>query len=162
MALTLMAATERPEVWHQAGGNLWEAAAQEYRKADIEVRLEPFIEIMAEAYGWADLVLCRSGALTVAELAAAGVGAILVPFPYAVDDHQTVNGRFLEREGAAVLIPQSALTAQRLAELLGELLNDRPRLHAMAEAARRLARTGAAQQVAEICLAQTSTLCRSR
>lgn len=164
-ALTLMAPTQRPDVWHQAGGNLWEAAAQGYRNADIEVRLEPFIEAMEEAYGWADLVLCRSGALTVAELAAAGVGAILVPFPYAVDDHQTVNGRFLERAGAAVLISQKVLTAQRLAELLAELLNDRPRLRTMAKAARRLARADAAQRVTEICLAQSSTQlneCNSR
>jgi UDP-N-acetylglucosamine--N-acetylmuramyl-(pentapeptide) pyrophosphoryl-undecaprenol N-acetylglucosamine transferase len=159
-ALTLMTPGERPDVWHQAGGNLWEAAAQGYQKTAIEVRLEPFIEVMADAYRWADLVLCRSGALTVAELAAAGVGSILVPFPHAVDDHQTVNGRFLEREGAAVLIPQKTLTAQRLAELLGELLNDRPRLHAMAKAARRLARADAAQRVAEICLAQAG--CDSR
>jgi UDP-N-acetylglucosamine--N-acetylmuramyl-(pentapeptide) pyrophosphoryl-undecaprenol N-acetylglucosamine transferase len=157
-----MAPGERPDVWHQAGGNLWEAAAQGYRNADMEVRLEPFIEAMEEAYGWADLVLCRSGALTVAELAAAGVGAILVPFPHAVDDHQTVNGRFLERAGAAVLIPQKALTAQRLAELLRKLLNDRPGLLAMAEAARRLAKTDAAQCVADSCLAQTPPVCSSR
>jgi UDP-N-acetylglucosamine--N-acetylmuramyl-(pentapeptide) pyrophosphoryl-undecaprenol N-acetylglucosamine transferase len=161
-ALTLMTPVERPDVWHQAGGNLWEAAVQGYEKADIKVRLEPFIEVMAEAYEWADLVLCRSGALTVAELAAAGVGAILVPFPHAVDDHQTVNGRFLEREGAAVLIPQKALTAQRLAELLQELLNDPPRLRTMAEAARGLARADAAQCVAEICLTQASLAYHSR
>lgn len=161
MALTLMAPGQRPDVWHQAGGKLWEAAAQGYQEAGIKVRLEPFIEAMEEAYGWADLVLCRSGALTVAELAAAGVGAILVPFPHAVDDHQTVNGRFLEREGAAILIAQQALTAQRLAKLLEELLSDRPRLYAMAEAARRLARTDAAQRVAEICLAQAPAVCDS-
>lgn len=161
-ALTLIAPAERPDVWHQAGGNLWQAAAQGYQKAGIEVRLEPFIEAMEEAYGWADLVLCRSGALTVAELAAAGVGSILVPFPYAVDDHQTVNGRFLEREGAAVLIAQEALTAQRLAELLRELLNDPLRLQTMAKAARRLARTDAAKRVADICLAQATAVCSPR
>ncbi|MDQ2695681.1 MAG: undecaprenyldiphospho-muramoylpentapeptide beta-N-acetylglucosaminyltransferase, partial [Pseudomonadota bacterium] len=80
---------ERPEVWHQAGGRLLEAARTAYAQAGVSARLEPFIDDMAGAYGWADLVLCRAGALTVAELAAAGVGAVLVPFPYAVDDHQT-------------------------------------------------------------------------
>jgi UDP-N-acetylglucosamine--N-acetylmuramyl-(pentapeptide) pyrophosphoryl-undecaprenol N-acetylglucosamine transferase len=116
--------------------------------------LETFIEDMASAYGWADLVLCRAGALTIAELAAAGVGAVLVPFPYAVDDHQTANARFLERGGAALVVQQAGLTVERLAGLLRELLQDRPRLLAMAEAARRLARIDAAERVATICLEQ--------
>lgn len=151
-ALALLAPDQRPEVWHQAGGTQQEVAADAYREAGVAARLEPFIEDMAGAYGWADLVLCRSGAITVAELAAAGVGAVLVPFPYAVDDHQTANARFLERGGAALLVPQAGLTAARLAELLQTLLADRPRLLAMAEAARRLARPDAARQVARLCL----------
>jgi UDP-N-acetylglucosamine--N-acetylmuramyl-(pentapeptide) pyrophosphoryl-undecaprenol N-acetylglucosamine transferase len=151
-ALARLPESERPEVWHQAGGQLHEAAETAYREAGITARLTPFIENMAEAYGWADLVLCRAGALTIAELAAAGVGAILVPFPFAVDDHQTANARFLERDGAALVCPQAALTAERLAMLLRELLSDRDRLLRMAEAARRLAQVDAAEQVALACL----------
>jgi UDP-N-acetylglucosamine--N-acetylmuramyl-(pentapeptide) pyrophosphoryl-undecaprenol N-acetylglucosamine transferase len=153
-ALALLPPTERPEVWHQAGGALQELTARAYQAAGVAVRLQPFIEEMAAAYGWADLVLCRAGAITVAELAAAGVGAVLVPFPYAVDDHQTANARFLERAGAAVLAPQAGLSPARLAALLQPLLGDRTRLLAMARAARCLARADAAEQVARVCLEQ--------
>ena len=152
-ALALLADHERPEVWHQAGGQLHEAAETAYREAGVTARLTPFIEDMAEAYGWADLVLCRSGALTIAELAATGVGAILVPFPFAVDDHQTANAHYLERDGAALICQQAALTAERLAALLKELLADADRLLRMAETARRLAKVDAAEQVALACLA---------
>ena len=116
--------------------------------------MTPFIEDMADAYGWADLVLCRAGALTIAELAAAGVGSILVPFPFAVDDHQTANARFLEQGGAALVRQQAELTAESLAAILRELLGDRARLLAMAEAARRLAKVEAAERVAAACLEQ--------
>ena len=151
-ALALVPAAERPEVRHQAGGALQAVAERAYQDAGVTVQLHPFIEDMAAAYGWADLVLCRAGALTVAELAAAGVGSILVPFPYAVDDHQTANARFLERAGAASIAPQAELTPARLAGLLQPLLSDRSRLLAMAQAARGLARADAAAQVARICL----------
>lgn len=151
-ALARLATDRRPEVRHQAGGRMLEEARSAYQASDVKVRLEPFIEDMAQAYGWADLVLCRAGALTVAELAAAGVGAVLIPFPHAVDDHQTANARFLERAGAARLLPQTELDAQRLAAVLDELLGDRDRLLAMAEAARGQARPDAAEQVARICL----------
>ncbi len=151
-ALARLPESERPEVWHQAGGQLHEAAQAAYREAGITARLTPFIEDMAEAYGWADLVLCRAGALTIAELAAAGVGAVLVPFPFAVDDHQTANAHFLERDSAALVCQQAALTAERLVALLRELLSDRDRLLRMAEAARRLAQADAAEQVARACL----------
>lgn len=153
-ALALWDEAERPEVWHQAGGQLYEAAVTAYQEAGVTVRLTPFIEDMAAAYDWADLVLCRAGALTVAELAAAGVGAILVPFPFAVDDHQTANARFLERSGAARVVQQADLNAERLAVLLREALSDRQHLQTMAEAARRLAKTEAAEQVAQTCLEQ--------
>ena len=156
-ALALLADAERPEVWHQAGGKMQQEAEQAYQAAGVQVRIEPFIQNMAAAYGWADLVVCRAGALTVAELAAAGIGSILVPFPYAVDDHQTANARFLAKDGAALLVPQAELTAERLAERLRELLADRPRLLTMAEAARRLARIDAAERVAVICLEQAAS-----
>jgi UDP-N-acetylglucosamine--N-acetylmuramyl-(pentapeptide) pyrophosphoryl-undecaprenol N-acetylglucosamine transferase len=155
-ALALLAEGERPEVWHQAGGQLHQAAETAYRDAGIAARLTPFIDDMAQAYGWADLVLCRAGALTIAELAASGVGAILVPFPFAVDDHQTANARFLERDGAALICQQAELTVERLAALLKELLADPDRLLRMAEAARCLAKIDAAEQVAQACLDQAA------
>lgn len=153
-ALTLLGDDQRPEVWHQAGGQLHAAAEAAYQEAGVTARLTPFIEDMAEAYGWADLVLCRAGALTIAELAAAGVGALLIPFPFAVDDHQTANARFLEQGGAALIRQQADLNAERLAATLRELLGDRGRLLDMAQAARRLAKIEAAEQVARACLDQ--------
>jgi UDP-N-acetylglucosamine--N-acetylmuramyl-(pentapeptide) pyrophosphoryl-undecaprenol N-acetylglucosamine transferase len=103
---------------------------------------------MAGAYDWADLVICRAGALTVAELAAAGVASLLVPFPHAVDDHQTANARFLSNAGAAILLPQSELTPARLAEIRNL---SRSQLAQMAEKARALARPEATAEVARIC-----------
>lgn len=153
-ALALLREDERPEVWHQAGGQLREAAETAYREVGISARLTPFIDDMAEAYGWADLVVCRAGALTIAELAAAGLGALLVPFPFAVDDHQTANARFLEQSGAALLIQQADLTAERLATMLRDDLSDRTCLLRMALAARSLAKNDAAERVALACLEQ--------
>ena len=124
-AIALLPAGQRPEIRHQAGEATRPVAEAAYRAAGVEARVHPFISDMAEAYGWADLVLARSGALTVAELAAAGVGAVLVPFPAAVDDHQTRNAAFLVDAGAATLLPQSELTAGRLAAELRAYL-DRP------------------------------------
>lgn len=142
----------RPEVWHQAGPRTLPAAAEAYRAAEIEARLEAFIDDMAAAYAWADIVVCRAGALTVSELADAGLGAVFVPFPAAVDDHQTSNARQLVAAGAAVLLPEAELTAERLARELGSLLADRGRLLDMARAARAQAMPDAAEQVAESCL----------
>ncbi|MEZ5582422.1 MAG: undecaprenyldiphospho-muramoylpentapeptide beta-N-acetylglucosaminyltransferase [Candidatus Competibacteraceae bacterium] len=155
-ALAAMPAAQRPTVWHQTGGKWHAATVQLYNKAAIAARAVPFIQDMAEAYGWADLVLCRAGALTVAELATAGVGSILVPFPHAVGDHQTANARFLEQAGAALLRQQADLTPAQLTALLGELLNDRSRLLAMANAAQRLARPDAAERIATLCLDRIS------
>jgi UDP-N-acetylglucosamine--N-acetylmuramyl-(pentapeptide) pyrophosphoryl-undecaprenol N-acetylglucosamine transferase len=106
---------------------------------------------MAEAYGWADLVICRSGALTVAELAAAGVASVLIPFAHAVDDHQTRNAEYLADAGAAVILPQSTLDAQTLAKALKPLLSDRAVLLKMAVAARQKALPDAAEKVVEAC-----------
>jgi UDP-N-acetylglucosamine--N-acetylmuramyl-(pentapeptide) pyrophosphoryl-undecaprenol N-acetylglucosamine transferase len=141
----------RPEVWHQVGAGQEDLVQQAYAVAGLIARVEPFIEDVATAYGWADLVLCRAGALTVSELAAVGVGSILVPFPFAVDDHQTYNGRFLAEQGAALLIAQSALSAEKLAQLLLELSEDRAQLLTMANAAYALARRDALMQVAAYC-----------
>lgn len=151
-ALALVPAEQRPQIWHQAGANRDAATAAAYQAAAVKARVEAFIEDMALAYGWADLVICRAGALTVAELAAAGVGALLVPYPHAVDDHQTVNAGFLVNNGAAILLPQPELNPQRLADILGELGADRQPLLAMATAARAQARPDAAQQLANHCI----------
>lgn len=150
-ALALLPALERPEVWHQTGAKLMDEARAAYAAVGVDARLEPFITDMAAAYAWADLVLCRAGALTVAELAAAGVGSILVPFPHAVDDHQTHNAAVLARAGAAEIIQQTELTAERLAKRLYMLAHDRARLLAMASRARAQAQPEAAGRVLALC-----------
>jgi UDP-N-acetylglucosamine--N-acetylmuramyl-(pentapeptide) pyrophosphoryl-undecaprenol N-acetylglucosamine transferase len=151
-ALALLPAEARPQVRHQAGERTLETARQAYAAAGVEAEVTPFIADMAEAYGWADLVVCRSGALTVSELAAAGLGAVLVPFPHAVDDHQVGNGRYLSDAGAARLIIQRDLTPEGLAEILAELIDDPRKRLAMAEAARAKAKVDAADVVADACL----------
>ncbi|MBL8475269.1 MAG: undecaprenyldiphospho-muramoylpentapeptide beta-N-acetylglucosaminyltransferase [Methyloversatilis sp.] len=150
-ALALIPESERPQVVHQAGEKNMPALEAAYAKAGVTGTLAPFIQDMAAAYAGADLVICRAGALTVAELAAAGVASVLVPFPHAVDDHQTGNARFLADAGAALLLPQTELDATSLAALLRAL--DRARLLDMAQRARGLARPGAAAEVADICAA---------
>ncbi|MGB6605987.1 MAG: glycosyltransferase, partial [Steroidobacteraceae bacterium] len=140
------------DVRHQAGERWLEAGRASYAQAGVRADVRPFIEDMGEAYGWADLVICRAGALTVSELAAVGVGAVLVPFPGAVDDHQACNAQYLVREGAAVTIPDRELTPERLAAELQRLGAGRGKLLAMAERARLLARPGATEELAASCL----------
>jgi len=113
--------------------------------------VQPFIKDMAEAYTWADLVICRSGALTVAELAAAGVASVLVPFAHAVDDHQTRNAEYLSSAGAAIILSQNLLEPQSLVTALEPLLSDRDVLLSMASAARQMALPDAAEKVVEAC-----------
>jgi len=148
-ALLRLPAEQRPTMVHQAGERQIEALRAAYARAQVEGELRAFIDDMAAAYADADLVICRAGALTVAELAAAGVASLLVPFPYAVDDHQTGNARFLADRGGAYLLPQSELTPDRLAGILSSL--DRGRLLHMAENARALAKPLAAVAVAHVC-----------
>jgi len=152
-AVALLPPELRPEIRHQAGESTRPVAEAAYRAAGVNARVETFIGDMAEAYTWADLVLARSGALTVAELAAAGVGAVLVPFPAAVDDHQTRNARYLVEAGAATLLPQPELTAARLAAELRACLDDRSLVLARAERARALARPDATGTIVASCLA---------
>lgn len=148
-ALALIPLESRPVVTHQAGAKLLSQLEHAYATAGVQGELLSFIEDMSVRYAEADLVICRAGALTVAELAAAGVASILVPFPHAVDDHQTGNALFLSSHGAAQLIAQTALTPEVLA---GRLCNlDSGSLLAMAEAARELARPRAAYDVADVC-----------
>lgn len=149
-ALALMPADKLPEVHHQAGAQNLQALIAAYARIGASGKVVPFIDDMAAAYADADLVICRAGALTVAELAAAGVASVLVPFPYAVDDHQTGNARHLAEAGAAMLIQQKDLSATSLADLLTSLT--RERLLDMARKARALARPDAAQRVADICM----------
>lgn len=145
---------QRPaRVLHQCGRLQVDATRDAYQRAGVEAEIRPFIEDMAAAYAEADLVLCRAGALTLAELCAAGRPALLVPFPHAVDDHQTRNAQTLVEAGAAELLPESALNAQTLAERLDALLTQPDLRRRMADAARTLARPEAAEQIAEACLA---------
>jgi UDP-N-acetylglucosamine--N-acetylmuramyl-(pentapeptide) pyrophosphoryl-undecaprenol N-acetylglucosamine transferase len=153
-ALAELAPELRPEVLHQTGARGLEETQAAYRSRGIEADVRAFIDDMAGAYGWADLSVCRSGALTVAELAAAGVPAVLVPFPSAVDDHQTRNAEYAVKAGAAILLPESTLTPMSLAAVLRDLLTaGRPRLLAMAEAARSVAITDADERLADACVA---------
>jgi len=154
----------RPQILHQTGMRHLDEARRHYSEANVEADVVPFIEKMEDAYSWADLVICRAGAMTIAELAAVGVAAILVPFPFAVDDHQTHNAKFLVNAHAAELIQQRDLTEDRLKDVLMSFgcvvgadataawAMGRKKLLQMAEAARALARPQATQHVADICL----------
>lgn len=144
-AIALM--TDRPEIRHQTGIKHLEETKRIYEAVGVEANIVPFIEDMAEAYDWADFVICRAGALTVSELAAAGLGSILIPFPHAVDDHQTKNGEFLVEAGAAFLIQQRDLIPEILAEKLTTL--DREKALQMAECARRLRQIDTTQKIIE-------------
>jgi UDP-N-acetylglucosamine--N-acetylmuramyl-(pentapeptide) pyrophosphoryl-undecaprenol N-acetylglucosamine transferase len=143
----------RPAVTHQAGARHLEALKKNYAEAGVEGELVTFIEDMAARYADCDVVLCRAGALTIAEISAAGVASVLVPFPYAVDDHQTTNAKFLSDKNAAVLLPQTALTPEMLAELLMGL--SRGSLMEMAIKARQLAKPDATREVADVCMKMT-------
>ncbi len=148
-ALAMMSEAERPNVLHQTGKKHFEAVQKLYAQAGVNADIRAFLDDMSTQYTNADVVICRAGALTIAELAAAGVASVLVPFPFAVDDHQTHNARFLSEHGAALLLPQKELNAEKLAQLLRELT--REKLLAMAQAARSLAKPDATTQVANVC-----------
>ena len=147
-ALALLA--ERPIVVHQSGEKHLTRLRGHYAEAGVQGELVAFIDDMARRYAEADLVICRAGAVTIAELSAGGMASILVPFPHAVDDHQTANARFLAGHGAAVLLPQAELSPPRLADLIASL--DRPALLRMAQNARALGKPDAARVVAERCM----------
>jgi len=150
-ALGTLAPDARPVVRHQAGERTLDTAQEAYRAAGVDAEITAFIADMAAAYAWADLVICRAGALTVSEVAAAGVAAVFVPYPHAVDDHQTANARLLVSAGAAWSIPDPDLDAGRLGELLATF--DREGLLDRAERARAVAMTDAAERLAEACIA---------
>jgi len=152
-ALAQVAPEIRPQVRHQTGERGLEAARAAYAQARIEAEVLPFIDDMAAAYAWADLAVCRAGAMTVAELQAAGLGAIFVPLPVATDDHQTKNAEVMVESGAAQLIQERDLTAERLGATISGLVADRARLLKMAEAARGSRIIDAATRLADLCLA---------
>jgi UDP-N-acetylglucosamine--N-acetylmuramyl-(pentapeptide) pyrophosphoryl-undecaprenol N-acetylglucosamine transferase len=152
-ALALLPPGSRPIVRHQAGERTLDRARSAYETHGIDVELDAFIEDMAGAYAWADLVICRAGALTVAELSAAGLPAIFVPFPAAVDDHQTANAQALVEAGAAAILQQADMTDQSLAGLLESWLSSRESLLERARSSRELAMPDALGRITDHCLA---------
>lgn len=150
-ALAKMSQDERPIVQHQTGEKNFTQTIQAYSDASVTGDIVPFIVEMDKAYAWADIVLCRAGALTVAELCAAGLGAIFVPYPYAVDDHQTANANFMVSQDAAWLVQQADLTDQKLADLLKELYKEPKKCVAKAQLAYKLRTIDATEQVLKIC-----------
>lgn len=154
-ALAKLDEASRPKVWHQTGKNKLESTRESYRKEGLEdpvtIRVDDFIADMGEAYRWADIAVCRAGALTISELCCAGVGAILVPYPHAVDDHQTKNARSMEQGGAAWCVAQEELTPDALAQMLKSLSAKPSRVERLQSAALKLAKPDATEQVAEVC-----------
>ena len=140
---------------HQCGKNNQEATQAVYREAKLQstqYEILPFVKDMAAAYSWADVIVCRAGALTVTEVATVGLPAVFVPLPHAVDDHQTANAKTLSEHGAAFLMPQKELTAESLSAILAKL--DRHQILAMAEKAREFAKPNATQLAADAILSQ--------
>ena len=151
-ALAKIDRDKRPQVIHQTGLKNIESARTIYSDAGVEAKVEAFIDDMPAVYEWADLVICRSGAMTVFELAAAGVASILVPYPHAVDDHQTQNARYLEAAEAAIIKQQDVLSADWIAEKIEDFSANRKKLLDMAVAARKLAMPDSAKTIADACL----------
>lgn len=149
--LAALPAYLRPEVMHQTGELTFADTQRAYQEAGVAVELKSFITEMNQAYQWADIVLCRAGALTVAELCAAGRGAILVPYPYAVDDHQTANANYMADKNAAIVIQQRSLTTEVLLVVLKELYATPEKCVAMAQAAYQLRKIDATEQVMFYC-----------
>jgi UDP-N-acetylglucosamine--N-acetylmuramyl-(pentapeptide) pyrophosphoryl-undecaprenol N-acetylglucosamine transferase len=152
-ALARLAPEHRPQVRHQAGERGLQATLAAYAQAEVEAEVSAFIDDMAQAYAWADFAVCRAGAMTIAELQAAGLGAVFVPFALATDDHQTKNAEVMVRMGAAQIIQERDLTPERLGEVIGTLAADRGAALKMARAARAARVIDAADRVAELCLA---------
>jgi UDP-N-acetylglucosamine--N-acetylmuramyl-(pentapeptide) pyrophosphoryl-undecaprenol N-acetylglucosamine transferase len=150
-ALATLPKDLRPEVWHQTGEKHFAATKNAYETMQIQANLVPFVKDMAQAYAWADIIVCRAGALTIAELCAVGLGAILVPFPHAVDDHQTANASFLVTHGAALCIQQAELTDLRLAAIVQDFAAKPERCLTMAQAAYALRNTQVVKKIYDIC-----------
>jgi UDP-N-acetylglucosamine--N-acetylmuramyl-(pentapeptide) pyrophosphoryl-undecaprenol N-acetylglucosamine transferase len=151
-AMALLAHNERPQIWHQTGSKKHRITQDGYNKAKVSARIDAYIDDMSLAYAWADLVICRAGALTVSELAGSGIASILVPYPHAVDDHQTKNANVLVQAGAAILLPQAQLSAVTLSEHITALQSQPSTLNNMAAAALTCAAPNAAHTVAQHCM----------
>jgi len=152
LALANLPEEMRPVIRHQAGERTLQTARDAYDGSGLDVSVEPYIEDMADAYAWADLVICRAGALTVAEVAAAGLAAVFVPFPAAVDDHQTANAKPMEQAGAAIIVDERDLTVDKLAGILKDWLSGREALGERAIKARSQARPDALSRITNVCL----------
>lgn len=137
------------QVWHQTGARNLQDTVENYAKHQVTANITDFISDMPQAYMWADIVICRAGALTIAELTAMGKPSILIPFPYAVDDHQTKNAEYLSKQNAGILLPQSQLSVEKLNTILSELSVQK--LHAMSEAAKKLAKLDSLDAVISAC-----------
>jgi UDP-N-acetylglucosamine--N-acetylmuramyl-(pentapeptide) pyrophosphoryl-undecaprenol N-acetylglucosamine transferase len=144
--------SQRLDVWHQTGIRNFEAVSELYKTAKLDARVEAYLDNMDQAYYWADIVLCRAGAMTVSELAVAGLPSILVPYPHAIDDHQTANARYLEKVGAAHLLPQPQLSYEKIISLLSEFIEGEETLLKMGEQAKLVAHPNATQDVVAHCL----------
>lgn len=151
-AIKKLCESSRPNVIHQCGTNWISETTERYRNLEVSAKVIDYIDDMSAAYRTADLLICRSGAMTVAEIAAVGMASILVPLPNVAGDHQSMNATFLAERHAALVMPQSELSSENLASLLRELLNNRPRLLALACSARSLSRPKATERVVECCM----------
>lgn len=140
----------RPEIWHQSGGQYYDQAVQAYQQAQVEAKITPFIHDMVEAYTWADLVICRSGASSVAELSAIGLAAILIPYPYHKDEQQKYNAEFLVEHHAAILLMHQDLLEGQLVSVLSDLLSSREKLLSMAKAGRTLRKAQVAEAIVRL------------
>ncbi|MEY4194189.1 MAG: hypothetical protein RLZZ226_557 [Pseudomonadota bacterium] len=149
-ALSRLGCTLR--ILHQSGPAMLEQTRTAYSKLGLEATVKAFVDDMASVYAWADLVICRAGAMTISELAAAGLPAILIPFPHAIDDHQTANARYFSEAGAGILLDQKELGPERLAEIVGNLLQKKDNLTRMGSLARTLARPDATREVVYHCM----------
>ncbi|MAD57491.1 MAG: undecaprenyldiphospho-muramoylpentapeptide beta-N-acetylglucosaminyltransferase [Porticoccus sp.] len=152
LALSTIEKKYKPEIRHQSGRANFEETKQSYKNVNLKVSVEKFISNMAEAYDWADMVISRAGALTISELSAAGVGALLIPYPYAVDDHQFYNGQWLVDRDAAYMIREEDLTNSRLVSILNKWLGDPKILISMAKNAKKSSKLDAAELIADICM----------
>ncbi len=144
-----IASVKEIRIKHQTGEKDFQQVKGDYAANRVNAEVVSYIDNMAAVYHWADLIICRAGAMTISEIAATGLPSILIPYPYAIDDHQTVNARYLADAGAGVLIPQQQLTADLLAETIN---NVRSKLEQMSHAARQCARLDASEKVAQICI----------
>ena len=150
-AIAKLPVSQRPEIWHQSGADHYQATIDNYNKLGLKVKVDSFISNMAEAYAWADLVIARAGALTISELSAAGLPALLIPYPHATDDHQKLNANFLVQNNAALMLEQKDLSIDALSETLLKLINSRPELLKMAISARNLCNGDATNNIIKHC-----------